>query len=400
MKKINFSGVFDFYVSSVDSDSFVLEELVGKYILFIDGEQAVLPVRLFFNKNYDLKILDLKNGKKNIGLSRNLSKNDLLVVSDKKTYSETTFIDDNYTFSFDNNFICTTAFKDTPLFYKFYVDEVIAEDFNFFDEFDVVVENFYISNNFVYFNPQQNKNYFYNNNGIKKPIFYSKASDNKIFSESIINNEFVFKNVEYISFFQLFSLNSFSEILVSVYDEADKVTEFKVNSTSSIDFYRRENLIPVFGKVSKIKLSSKIINNTDLAKEKFVFYFSKEETHSFFESSSKTKFKKKSINDVIFLAKEFLNYGYEFYSSKNLIDLDIQKKYKFENDSFIEQEDGNISFDSNNFAQFLIAPFFNFEESNIFTKTPVLSVPSSVDYEYYSFNFKPIFVDLVVKDEL
>ena len=141
MKKVNFLNIFDFFVDEVNSRSFILKEIVGKFLLFIDGEQASLPVLLFFDKTYDLKIIDLENGPDKIGLFRNLNKNDLLSVSEKKVYEESSCIGDSYEFVFSENFICTTVFKETPLYYKFYVDEKISEDFMLLDEFDNKITN-------------------------------------------------------------------------------------------------------------------------------------------------------------------------------------------------------------------------------------------------------------------
>ena len=399
MKKVNFLNIFDFFVDEVNSDSFILKEIVGKFLLFIDGEQVSLPVLLFFDKTYDLKIMDLENGPNKIGLFRNLDKKDLLSVSEKKVYEENSFIGDSYEFVFSEDFICTTVFKDTPLYYKFYVDEKISEDFELLDEFDSKVTNFENHDNFIYFNPKQNYSYFYLNNGFKKPVFYTKANENKIFSYSFLNNEIVFKEPEFVSFFKLSSLKEISNLRVTITDEIDEVSVFNALSNFNFNFSNKDSVLPVFKKIKKISLFSNELIDPDLAKEKIIFYYTKETTHCF-SDQSKFTLKKKSINDVVFLAKEFLNHDFDFYFSKDLSLLDLNKKYTFDGSAFLEHSDGNISFAKEKNTLFFAAPFFEFEESKVFSKKAFLTVPDTVDYEYYSFNFKPIFVELVVKSEL
>ena len=80
--------------------------------------------------------------------------------------------------------------------------------------------------------------------------------------------------------------------------------------------------------------------------------------------------------------------------------LDLNKKYTFDGSAFLEHSDGNISFAKEKNTLFFATPFFEFEESKVFSKKAFLTVPDTIDYEYYSFNFKPIFVELVVKSEL
>ncbi len=399
MKKVNFLNIFDFFVDEVNSDSFILKEIVGKFLLFIDGEQVSLPVLLFFDKTYDLKIMDLENGPNKIGLFRNLDKKDLLSVSEKKVYEENSFIGDSYEFVFSEDFICTTVFKDTPLYYKFYVDEKISEDFELLDEFDSKVTNFENHDNFIYFNPKQNYSYFYLNNGFKKHVFYTKANENKIFSYSFSNNEIVFKEPESVSFFKLSSLKEISNLRVTITDEMDEVSVFNALSDFNFNFFNKDSVLPVFKKIKKISLFSNELIDPDLAKEKIIFYYTKETTHCF-SDQSKFALKKKSINDVVFLAKEFLNHDFDFYFSKDLSLLDLNKKYTFGGSTFLEHSDGNISFTKEKNTLFFAAPFFEFEESKVFSKKAFLTVPDTIDYEYYSFNFKPIFVELVVKSEL
>ena len=304
MKKVNFLNIFDFFVDEVNSDSFILKEIVGKFLLFIDGEQVSLPVLLFFDKTYDLKIMDLENGPDKVGLFRNLNKNDLLSVSEKKVYEENSFIGDSYEFVFSEDFICTTVFKDTPLYYKFYVDEKISEDFELLDEFDSKVTNFENHDNFIYFNPKQNYSYFHLNNGFKKPVFYTKANENKIFSYSFLNNEIVFKEPEFVSFFKLSSLKEISNLRVTITDEMDEVSVFNALSDFNFNFFNKDSVLPVFKKIKKISLFSNELIDSDLAKEKIIFYYTKETTHCF-SDQSKFALKKKSINDVVFLAKSF-----------------------------------------------------------------------------------------------
>ena len=399
MKKVNFLNIFDFFVDEVNSNSFILKEIVGKFLLFIDGEQVSLPVLLFFDKTYDLKIIDLENGPDKVGLFRNLNKNDLLSVSEKKVYGESSFIGDSYEFVFSEKFICTTVFKETPLYYKFYVDEEISEDFELLDEFDNKITNFENYDNFIYFNPKQNYSYFYLNDGFKKPVFYTKANENKIFSHSFSNNEIIFKEPEYVSFFKLSSLKEFSNLRVLITDEADDVSVFNTLSDLNFNFFNKDSILPVFKKIKKISLFSNELIDTDLAKEKIIFYYTKETTHCFLDQEN-FSLKKKSINDVVFLAKEFLSHDFDFYFSKDLSLLDLSKKYIFDGTSFLEHSDGNISFSKEKNTLFFAAPFFEFEESKVFSKKAFLTVPDTIDYEYYSFNFKPIFVELVVKSEL
>ena len=399
MKKVNFLNIFDFFVDEVNSDSFILKEIVGKFLLFIDGEQVSLPVLLFFDKTYDLKIMDLENGPNKIGLFRNLDKKDLLSVSEKKVYEENSFIGDSYEFVFSEDFICTTVFKDTPLYYKFYVDEKISEDFELLDEFGSKITNFENHDNFIYFNPKQNYSYFHLNNGFKKPVFYTKANENKIFSYSFLNNEIVFKEPEFVSFFKLSSLKEISNLRVTITDEMDEVSVFNALSDFNFNFFNKDSVLPVFKKIKKISLFSNELIDPDLAKEKIIFYYTKETTHCF-SDQSKFALKKKSINDVVFLAKEFLNHDFDFYFSKDLSLLDLNKKYTFDGSAFLEHSDGNISFAKEKNTLFFAAPFFEFEESKVFSKKAFLTVPDTIDYEYYSFNFKPIFVELVVKSEL
>jgi len=112
-------------------------------------------------------------------------------------------------------------------------------------------------------------------------------------------------------------LKEFSKLRVLITDETDEISVFNTSSDLNFNFFNKNSILPVFKKIKKISLFSNELIDTDLAKEKIIFYYTKETTHCF-SNQDNFLLKKKSINDVVFLAKEFLNHDFDFYFSKDL----------------------------------------------------------------------------------
>ena len=395
--KINFFDLCFFDVSNVEKDSFVLESLSfiedKRVLLFVDGLQVVFPYTFSLVKSYNLSFVQINSSFEQLGLFDTITKNDFLLFDDKKHYAVETIFDLKTFVEFKQDDLFTCVYNDQALFYKFFVPEKIATDFSVFDMFDVPVSDFKVNGNgFVYFNPKNNYNYYYLNDGRKQNIFYSKAFENKIDSFRFSDNVLSFETGQYMTYLCFVCNTELDDFFLKITLIDGTVLTKTCKNNLFVDFSKKENCVEVFGNVSKIEVFSKNTPSAVFSKLVKTCYFLLEQT--FFIKDGVSFFKKNKIDDPVFFAKEYGPIDFEQALSLDFTLCDLSKKYLFKNGVFVESEYGNFSFDSENSAHQLCSSYFEFEESQCSVNKTFLEYPAKIDHSYYSFNFKPVFTNL------
>lgn len=308
-----------------------------------------------------------------------------IIINNKKYYNLSRITSNSKIVNINTpNTIFTTKYNKQPLFFYFIINKEIKSDFKLIDNNNnpvtYILEQKDNDLSFVYFNAEDNNQYFYKNNNYIIKVNYKTLLE-PYYEKIVINNNYIeFKTPKYIN---NILINKKTDITI-ILENGVSLT-YKNDNTDDIDYFYDFYLNNLTNKHISIKNKVK----------KIIFNESIDFIYNCFSNFLLEK------NDII-VYKNYDDILYQAYKpNKNLNgnieeiikNIEINKNYAFENNELIEYDDGYISLNPITDSGFFYNDILNSKNEKISKYIYGIEFNSSVEtekklFDAYIKNFK------------